>query len=131
QEALTNVMRHANASQATVSLEARAERIVLIVRDNGRGLAASDVNGSTNGLAGMRERALLVGGAFRVQSQLGGGTEVTLDVPLTSSCRESWTMVWDLASAGSSSPSSPVRAGSGSTRPRSKPTVDHSPGTSH
>jgi two-component system sensor histidine kinase UhpB len=85
QEALTNVMRHAHASQATVSLEARADRIVLTVRDNGRGLAASDVNGSTNGLAGMRERALLVGGAFRVQSRLGGGTEVTLDVPLTSS----------------------------------------------
>jgi two-component system sensor histidine kinase UhpB len=85
QEALTNVMRHAHASQATVSLEARADRIVLTVRDNGRGLAASDVNGSTNGLAGMRERALLVGGAFRVQSRLGGGTEVTLDVPLKSS----------------------------------------------
>jgi two-component system sensor histidine kinase UhpB len=85
QEALTNVMRHANASQATVSLEARAERIVLTVRDNGRGFATTDVNGSTNGLAGMRERALLVGGAFRVQSRLGGGTEVTLDVPLTAS----------------------------------------------
>jgi two-component system sensor histidine kinase UhpB len=83
QEALTNVMRHAEASHTTIVLEARRDRILLTVTDNGRGLAPADVNASTNGLAGMRERALLVGGAFQVQSRLGGGTEVTLDVPLT------------------------------------------------
>jgi len=85
QEALTNVMRHAEASQASIVLEARDDRILLTVTDNGRGLAPADIDASTNGLAGMRERALLVGGAFRVQSRLGGGTEVTLDVPLSAS----------------------------------------------
>ena len=61
QEALTNVVRHADATRATVSLEAEDGAVVLRVRDDGRGLPAELPQG-TAGLVGMRERALLVGG---------------------------------------------------------------------
>ena len=53
----------------------------LIVRDDGRGLP-SDVGDGGDGIAGMRERALHVGGRLAVASVAGGGTEVRLDVPL-------------------------------------------------
>jgi two-component system, NarL family, sensor histidine kinase UhpB len=82
QESLTNVMRHADASRALVSLEADDDGIVLTVRDDGRGIADAQQSDSGTGLAGMRERALLVGGTISIQSSPGGGTEVKLHVPL-------------------------------------------------
>ncbi|MFL5886302.1 MAG: sensor histidine kinase, partial [Thermoleophilaceae bacterium] len=81
QEALTNVMRHADASRVLVSLEADDDGIVLTVRDDGRGIEDALKSDGT-GLAGMRERALLIGGAISIQSSPGAGTEVKLHVPL-------------------------------------------------
>jgi two-component system sensor histidine kinase UhpB len=80
QESLTNVMRHAGASEVLVSLANVGGGLRLIVRDDGRGLPAG-VNGGA-GIAGMRERALQVGGRLTVSSRASGGTEVRLDVPL-------------------------------------------------
>jgi two-component system sensor histidine kinase UhpB len=82
QESLTNVMRHAQASNAMVSLETRGDRLRLTVRDNGRGIAAGERGEAKTGLAGMRERAMLVGGSLTVHSEPGKGTEVELEVPL-------------------------------------------------
>ena len=78
QEALTNTLRHARARSATVALSADADAVVLRVDDDGIG-----VNGARpgSGIAGMRERALLVGGDLSVASAPRGGTEVTLTVP--------------------------------------------------
>jgi two-component system sensor histidine kinase UhpB len=81
QESLTNVARHAGASVVEVSLQPGAESVVLRVSDNGRGIRENaDVNGH-GGVRGMRERALLVGGALAVKPAPGGGTEVRLEVP--------------------------------------------------
>jgi two-component system, NarL family, sensor histidine kinase UhpB len=80
QESLTNVMRHAGASEVLVSLANVGGGLRLIVRDDGRGLPAA-VNGGA-GLAGMQERALHVGGRLSVATVPGGGTEVRLDIPL-------------------------------------------------
>ncbi|HEX5248796.1 MAG TPA: histidine kinase [Gaiellales bacterium] len=81
QESLTNVARHADASDVEVSLQPGVGSVVLRVSDNGRGIAENaDVNGH-GGLRGMRERALLVGGALAVKPGRGGGTEVRLEVP--------------------------------------------------
>jgi len=81
QESLTNVARHADASDVEVSLQPGVGSVVLRVSDNGRGIAENaDVNGHA-GLRGMRERALLVGGALAVKPGRGGGTEVRLEVP--------------------------------------------------
>ncbi len=82
QEALTNVARHADAAHAEVGLEINDGHLALLVSDDGRGfnpqaLSETDVLG----LAGMRERASLVGGKLYVDSLPGQGTRVRLVVP--------------------------------------------------
>jgi two-component system sensor histidine kinase UhpB len=81
QESLTNALRHANARSVTVWLEGDAESVALRVRDDGDGMPRRLPDG-TAGLAGMRERALLVGGRFAIDSVPTRGTEVRLRIPL-------------------------------------------------
>jgi two-component system, NarL family, sensor histidine kinase UhpB len=81
QESLTNVMRHAGATEVLVALQQVDGALRLIVRDDGRGLPAGDGQAGA-GIAGMSERALHVGGRLTVASSPGGGTEVRLDIPL-------------------------------------------------
>jgi two-component system sensor histidine kinase UhpB len=78
QESLTNVARHAGATRVHLSLAAIGAGVRLEVSDDGHGL-----NDATpgNGIRGMRERALLVGGRLAVQSRPTGGVNVRLDVP--------------------------------------------------
>jgi signal transduction histidine kinase len=82
QESLTNVVRHAHASAATVSVRYGPDELVLEVQDNGSG----DKNGATgdqggHGLIGMRERATAVGGTLRVDTAPGGGFRVHATLP--------------------------------------------------
>jgi two-component system, NarL family, sensor histidine kinase UhpB len=81
QESLTNAVRHSDARSVTVSLRADAETLTLRVADNGRGMP-SELRDGTAGIAGMRERALLVGGRLSIKSRPGAGTEVELSVPV-------------------------------------------------
>jgi two-component system sensor histidine kinase UhpB len=81
QESLTNVMRHAGASEVLVALRDVDGALRLVVRDDGRGLpAGADLTGT--GIAGMQERALHIGARLTVSPVATGGTEVRLDVPL-------------------------------------------------
>jgi two-component system sensor histidine kinase UhpB len=79
QEALTNVMRHSQATEVDLSLVRENGDLVLRVQDNGRGLPAQVTEGG--GLVGMRERAMLIGGKLTLDSRRGGGAEVTLRLP--------------------------------------------------
>jgi len=82
QEALTNVIRHAFATQADVLLERRNGTMVAVVEDNGVGFDPEKVNTSNHlGLFGMRERAEMVGGRLHLESQPGCGTTIVLEVP--------------------------------------------------
>jgi signal transduction histidine kinase len=81
QEALTNVSRHAKATEAVVTLAYGVEGIGLMVRDNGQGLPARTERKIGNGLLGMRERARLCGGSLRLTSQAGSGTTVSVQIP--------------------------------------------------
>jgi two-component system sensor histidine kinase UhpB len=81
QESLTNVMRHAGASEVLVALHHVDGGLRLVVRDDGRGLPAG-VEAAGAGIAGMQERALHIGARLTVASVPAGGTEVRLDVPL-------------------------------------------------
>jgi two-component system sensor histidine kinase UhpB len=78
QESLTNVLRHAGATRASVSLTRDAEGVVLTVEDDGTGFDADAV--AQGGIRIMRERALLVGGALTITPRAGGGTTVRLSV---------------------------------------------------
>src|SRR5258706_13431329 len=83
EQALTNVARHAGATQVQVKLEQRGQRLVLEVRDNGRGMANAHLAQQQSlGLAGMQERAAILGGNLSIESIVGQGTVVILDVPL-------------------------------------------------
>jgi two-component system, NarL family, sensor histidine kinase UhpB len=78
QEALTNVLRHADATEVTVALRGAENGVVLVVRDDGRGLPEGRHEG---GLSGMQERALLIGAELEVRATAGAGTQVVLTVP--------------------------------------------------
>src|SRR5215216_80364 len=82
QEALTNVERHAEAARVTVRLVATPDRVRLAVEDEGRGFDASETPEGRHGLAGMRERAEMLGGTLEVRSSPGAGTRIEASVPL-------------------------------------------------
>jgi signal transduction histidine kinase len=82
QETLTNVARHANASELQVRLAKVDNDLILEVQDNGKGIAeASLASGESLGILGMRERALLFGGELEINSAQGGGTKVRVRIP--------------------------------------------------
>jgi two-component system, NarL family, sensor histidine kinase UhpB len=80
QEGLTNAARHSRASELALTLECDADSVVLRVFDNGRGFDGSGAEGG--GLRGIRERALIVGGAVAIKPAPTGGVEIRLQVPV-------------------------------------------------
>ena len=83
QEILTNVLRHAQASNLYVKLVRTKHYFEVEVKDDGRGITESQrTNSQSLGLLGMKERALLVGGDVRVTGEEGAGTTVVVRVPL-------------------------------------------------
>ena len=83
QEILTNVLRHAQASNIYVKLYETSECFELEVRDDGLGITESQKSNSRSlGLLGMKERALLVGGKVKISGEEGVGTTVVVGVPL-------------------------------------------------
>ncbi len=81
QEALTNVLRHADATRVELSLLRVGPHVVLEVRDDGRGIAGAASAQTGSGLLGMRDRSTLVDGQVEVTSTPGRGTTVRLSVP--------------------------------------------------
>ena len=83
QEALTNVTRHAAATEVRVSLKPEKGGLTLAVVDNGQGFDLKEIEASEClGLAGMRERAGLLGGSLEIRSQPGKGTKVCFRLPV-------------------------------------------------
>jgi PAS domain S-box-containing protein len=84
QEALNNIVKHADATNVHVFLERRADYVSLIVEDDGKGFDADEVLSHEKGvgLFGMRERATHVGGTFEVESHRGRGTTLVAQIPL-------------------------------------------------
>ncbi|MBP7526353.1 MAG: PAS domain S-box protein [Syntrophorhabdaceae bacterium] len=84
QEALTNVIRHADATTLEVSLLRRTEDAAqLTVRDNGRGISDEQMrNNRSLGILGMRERASFIGGRLEISGANGRGTRITVNLPL-------------------------------------------------
>jgi signal transduction histidine kinase len=84
QEILTNVARHAHATEVDIRLEESTDHVIMQVTDNGTGISPSEQSGpSAFGLLGMRLRAQQEGGSFDIQGITGGGTTVTVKIPLS------------------------------------------------
>ena len=85
QESLTNVKKHAGATEVSVTLTFGPESVDLHVKDNGKGFDTSNPNGATDqggfGLTGMQQRAESVGGNLIVKSHQGKGTQVEVRIP--------------------------------------------------
>lgn len=81
-EALSNCVRHADATRATVSIRLRGTRVRVSVTDDGIGFVADGGQPQGYGLANMEARTRKLGGTFRVHSKLGRGTQVTADFSL-------------------------------------------------
>ncbi|HEX8988002.1 MAG TPA: PAS domain S-box protein [Rhodocyclaceae bacterium] len=89
QECLTNVARHAEATQVRISLRTDDGRLVLAVTDNGKGIRLSDPGKpSGHGLIGIRERAIMLGAEAAFVSNPGAGTTVRIAIPLLQQERE-------------------------------------------
>jgi signal transduction histidine kinase len=83
QEALTNIVRHANATKARISLKQDGDRVVLRIRDNGKGIDKKQLSDpKAFGLIGMRERAMSKGGDVKISATPGGGTTIIVSIPL-------------------------------------------------
>jgi two-component system, NarL family, sensor histidine kinase UhpB len=85
QEALTNVARHAEATQVQLQLSAKAGALVLRLTDNGRGLDSTPRRPGAIGLFSMAERARDIGATFHARPGSAGGTELLLMLPLPAS----------------------------------------------
>jgi two-component system sensor histidine kinase UhpB len=81
QEGLTNVARHSGASRVAIALRPGADSVVLSLVDDGRGIDDDAQPDGSGGLRGMRERAVLVGGALAIKRADEGGVEIRLEVP--------------------------------------------------
>ena len=81
QEALTNVSLHASASRVSIYLKQEDGKLIMRIKDNGKGIPAEKLNNSRSfGLIGMRERAKSIGGTLEIKSSPGSGTMVKLSV---------------------------------------------------
>ncbi len=82
QEAISNAMRHGQATDIAIAIDYRRQAVIVSVVDNGAGFAQDDVGAGHWGLKNMQERAKEFGGQLHIDSRLHVGTTVTVSVPL-------------------------------------------------
>lgn len=83
QESLTNVLRHSEADQVSITLCSAAGICEVEVRDNGKGFASGNIGRANSfGIVGMQERALILKGTLEVGNAMGGGAVLTLRIPV-------------------------------------------------
>jgi PAS domain S-box-containing protein len=89
QEAMTNVARHAAATAVEIDLRRKADRMVLRIRDNGRGITKADIdNPESFGIIGIRERIRFWGGRSSFKGSPKTGTSITINLPLSKNARD-------------------------------------------
>jgi signal transduction histidine kinase len=83
QEALTNVARHAGATQVVINFYYKKKKLIMQVKDNGRGISKAEMEGKTSlGLMGMRERVFSLNGDLKIEGKPEEGTVITVEVPM-------------------------------------------------
>ncbi len=82
QESLGNVRKHSQAKHAQVRLAENGDRLLLSIQDDGQGFSVDAVPPDRLGLQGIRKRAQLLGGTAKIESAIGEGTRMNVDLPL-------------------------------------------------
>jgi signal transduction histidine kinase len=82
QETLTNICKHAQATEVQLQLQTSEDRVYLTIEDNGQGFCP-EIRSEGFGLQGMRERVVALGGQFQLVSQPGAGCRTTVNLPLS------------------------------------------------
>jgi signal transduction histidine kinase len=83
QEALTNVSRHAQATEVTVDVQALGDRVIMEIRDNGKGITGEEIQDRNSfGLIGMRERVSFLNGDLQISGRPNRGTTLKVTLPL-------------------------------------------------
>ncbi len=82
QEAVSNILRHANATEITIRTEVKGSSFYLFVGDNGDGFDVTDKKWTSYGLHTMKERCEEIGGQFEIRSKTGEGTYITIRIPI-------------------------------------------------
>jgi PAS domain S-box-containing protein len=82
QEAVSNALRHAGTTSVRIELLVEEEKVIGLIRDEGRGFGEESRGGAGLGLLGMQERAAMVGGRLSIESQRGKGTLVRVELPV-------------------------------------------------
>jgi signal transduction histidine kinase len=82
QEAMTNIVKHSGAANATFDLYLNDQTVHLIIQDDGKGMAVTSSTLNGIGMINMRERAEMLGGTFLVESSPDKGTDIIVEIPL-------------------------------------------------
>jgi PAS domain S-box-containing protein len=84
QESLNNIVKHSNATQASIELYNRHSHILIVIQDNGTGFDIKETSKSKagSGLLNIQERAELLGGRVQMESQPQNGTEIIIEIPI-------------------------------------------------
>jgi PAS domain S-box-containing protein len=87
QESLNNIVKHSNATEASIELYNRHSHILIVIQDNGNGFDIGQISLSKpgSGLLNIQERAELLGGRVQIESQPDNGTEIIIEIPLKKS----------------------------------------------
>lgn len=89
QEALTNVIRHAEATRVNITVNEETGFVIMMVEDNGRGITEHEVHNSRSlGLMGIRERARILGGEAQISAGKGRGTSLAVRIPIRTTDHE-------------------------------------------
>lgn len=81
QEALTNIVKHANARSVSIIVTTNQNTVRTVIEDDGNGFSTDTIRDGALGLIGMKERMLLVGGRFEIDSSPGAGTSLVAELP--------------------------------------------------
>ncbi len=81
QEALTNIVKHAQATHVSLVLQSKPGKVAAVIEDDGRGFSTDRESADGLGLVGMRERVALVGGRVEIESS-SAGTTIVVEVPV-------------------------------------------------
>ena len=82
QEAINNITKHSDADKASISISSCASCISLNIADNGKGFEVVKTNTKGNGILNIRERVQLLKGECQINSSLGKGTSINIEIPV-------------------------------------------------